>query len=234
MKYVQLTGTPDPETAPESFNVLAGSSSVTEARLFAMNISPQGRPTELFEVDGDRTQLRNELDGSTGLHAIETAPVTDGKFNLLVTLEPAAVPLQRDVFEAITQEQLVIVKPIVYRDERIHARIVGSSTSLQTAISAFPADVDLTVSTIGEFDRSRETLVSLLSKRQREAVITAFNLGYYQHPRATTHSEIAARLGCAPNTVSDHLQKAEEKIMTEILEADVPTLEVRDEDDTWG
>lgn len=220
MKYIRVTGTPNPEKAPESFRVLAGSSSVTEARLFDLNVSPDGRPTGLFEVDGDSDRVRDELDGANGLSTIEIAPVNGGTFNLLATLAPSTVPLQRDAFGAITREQLVVVKPIVYRDGHVHARIVGSSTALQTALGAFPSDINLTVNTIGEFDRSRDTPVSKLSNRQREAVVTAFNRGYYEHPRETTHEEIAAQLGCAPNTVSEHLQKAEQKIMADVLGSD--------------
>lgn len=220
MKYIQATGTPDLEKAPEFFQVLAGSSYVTEARLFDLNISPRGRPTVLFEVDGEMDRVRTELDGSNGLQTIETAPVADGKFNLLGTLVPSTVPLLQDVIGALTQEELVVAKPVIYRDEQVHVRIVGSSSTLQTAISKLSSNMEFEITTIGEFDRSRDTPISMLSERQREAVVTAFNLGYYEHPRETTHGDIADPLGCAPNTVSDHLQKAEKKIMIEVLESE--------------
>lgn len=217
MKYIQAIGTPDLDKAPEFFQVLAGSSYVTEARLFDLNISPRGRPTVLFEVDGDVDLVGTELDSSNGLQTVETAPVTDGKFNLLATLDLSTIPLLQDVFGALTQEGLVVAKPVIYRDGQVHVRIVGSSSTLQTAISKLSSNMEFEIITIGEFDRSRDTPLSMLSDRQREALVTAFNLGYYEHPRETTHGDIAAQLGCAPNTVSDHLQKAEKKIMTEAL-----------------
>jgi hypothetical protein len=220
MKYIQATGTPDLDKAPEFFQVLAGSSYVTEARLFDLNISPRGRPTVLFEVDGDVDPVRTELDGSNGLQTVETAPVTDGKFNLLGTLDLSTIPLLQDVFGALTQEGLVVAKPVIYRDGQVHVRIVGSSSTLQTAISKLSSNMEFEITTIGEFDRSRDTPLSMLSERQREVLVTAFNLGYYEHPRETTHGDIADRLRCAPNTISDHLQKAEKKIMTEALESE--------------
>ncbi|WP_265111236.1 helix-turn-helix domain-containing protein [Halosolutus halophilus] len=219
MKYVRVTGKPDPERAPEFFRVLAGSSYVTEARLFDLNVSPGGKPTGLFEVDGDEDRVRTELNGSNGVRSVETAPVTDGTFNLLVTLDPSTVALLRDAFGAITQEGMVVAKPVVYRDERVHSRIVGSSSALQAAIGKFPSDIELEIDTIGEFDRRRDSPLSMLSDRQREAVVTAFSLGYYDHPREATHEDLADRMGCAPNTVSDHLQKAEKKIVTALLES---------------
>jgi DNA-binding CsgD family transcriptional regulator len=218
MKYIRVTGEPDPEYAPELFHVMAGSSFVTETRLFDLNISPQGRPTLLFEVDGDIDQVRDVLGRVNGLQIVEAAPITDGRFNLLVTLDPAEIPLFQDLFGALTLEGMIVAKPVIYRNKQVHARIVGSTSALQSAIGRFPSEVDLKIDSVGEFNQSRETPLSTLSDRQREAVLTAFNIGYYDHPRKATHEEIAAQLGCAPNTVSDHLQKAEKKIMAELLE----------------
>lgn len=219
MKYVRVTGKPDQEKAPDFFRVLADSSYVTEARLTDLNVSPGGKPTGLFEVDGDEDRVRTALNGSNGVRTVQTEPVTDATFNLLVTLDPSTVPLLRDAFGAITQEGMVVAKPVVYRDGRVRSRIVGSSAALQAAIGEFPSDIELEIDTIGEYDRRRDAPLSMLSDRQREAVVTAFTHGYYDHPRETTHEELADRMGCAPNTVSDHLQKAERKIVSALLES---------------
>lgn len=61
---------------------------------------------------------------------------------------------------------------------------------------------------------------SLLSERQCAAVNVALELGYYESPRNVTHADIADRLGCAPNTVTEHLQKAEAKLVRTAL--DIP------------
>ncbi|MEF8906631.1 MAG: helix-turn-helix domain-containing protein [Haloarculaceae archaeon] len=42
-------------------------------------------------------------------------------------------------------------------------------------------------------------------------------MGYYDQPRATTHEEVAPQLGCAPNTASEHLQKAEAKLVNAVV-----------------
>jgi predicted DNA binding protein len=54
---------------------------------------------------------------------------------------------------------------------------------------------------------------TVLSERQRAAVTVALELGYYESPRNTTHADITDRLGCEPNTVTEHLQKAEAKFV---------------------
>ena len=44
-------------------------------------------------------------------------------------------------------------------------------------------------------------------------VAAARDLGYYDLPREATHADVAERLGCAPGTASEHLRKAEAKLV---------------------
>lgn len=220
MKYVRVTGTPDPERTPELFDLLARSSFVNEARLYDWNVSREG-VTGLLEVDGDMDRFRDEMVGVPGIRSADTTRVTDGRFTLLYVLEPDVVPLMKELVRTISQEGLVVAKPILYRDGQVHARIVGSTSVLQTAVDEFPEEIHLEISAIGDFDRGRKTPMSGLSDRQREALLAAFDLGYYQHPREATHADVAARLDCAPNTASEHLQKAEMKVLTDVLRTEL-------------
>ena len=219
MKYARITGTPDPERTPELFELLARSPFVDEARLYDWNLS-QNAVSALMEVDGDRERFREETADVPGIRSVDTTRISEGRFTLLCVLEPEAVPLLERIVGTITQEGLVVAKPLLYRDGQVHARIVGSAAVLQTVVDAFPAAIHLEISAIGEFDRSRKTPLSGLSDRQREALLAAFDLGYYEHPRRATHEDVAARLDCAPNTASEHLQKAEIKLVTELLQSE--------------
>lgn len=213
MKFVRAINTPDPERAPALFSLLADASFVTETRLYDWNVRQEGTATALFEVDGDRDRFRAELVDVPGVKRADTTPVTDGLFTLLLVIEPAAILLLRNVLGTLTREGLVVAKPIVYRDGQVHARIVGSAAVLQTVFDDLPSEMDVEVVTVGDFDRQREAPLSTLSDRQREALLVAFDLGYYEQPRRSTHEDVAARLDCAPNTASEHLQKAEAKLV---------------------
>jgi predicted DNA binding protein len=229
MKYVRLTGTPDPERTPELFSLLARSSFVDEARLYDWNVSHGERATALLEVDGDRERFRDEVADVPGVVSADTTRVSDGRFTILLVLEPDVVPLLKRMVETISQEGLVVAKPIRYRNGHVHARIVGSTSVLQQAVDEVPAEIHVEISAVGDFDRSHETPMSDLSDRQREALLTAFDLGYYDFPRRATHADVAARLDCAPHTASEHLQsaphtasehlqKAEMKILTDVIQ----------------
>ncbi|NIW27840.1 MAG: helix-turn-helix domain-containing protein, partial [Actinobacteria bacterium] len=75
----------------------------------------------------------------------------------------------------------------------------------------FPEAVSVEVREIGAV--SGPNPAARLSDRQREAVEAGLELGYYEVPRAATHRDVADRLGCSPSTASEHLQKAEAKLV---------------------
>jgi predicted DNA binding protein len=123
------------------------------------------------------------------------------------------------VEEALARAGLVVRRPLVYRDGRIHGHVVGDSGALQAVLDEAPDAMDVTLEEVGRFPSARANPASDLSDRQWEALETAVDLGYYNQPRATTHEEIAAELGCAPNTASEHLQKAEAKLINAVVES---------------
>lgn len=218
MKSVRITGSPDPEHTPELFDVLATSPYVSETRLYDWNLSHPDAPTALLEVDGDIERYRDEIVDVDGVGSVDVTPVADGTFTVHAVLEPAVVPLLRKMLEWISREGVVVVKPIVYRDGQARARIVGRAEVLRETVQNLPAEMNLDVTSIGEFDSGRNAVGSRLSDRQREALLTAYDLGYYEYPRRATHEDVADRLDCAANTVSVHLQKAELKVISDVLE----------------
>ncbi|WP_135807004.1 helix-turn-helix domain-containing protein [Halorussus marinus] len=56
-----------------------------------------------------------------------------------------------------------------------------------------------------------------LTNRQREVVETAWEMGYYEVPREVPASAVAAELGLDGSTVSEHLQRAERNLLSELL-----------------
>jgi predicted DNA binding protein len=217
MKYVQVSATPDSDRASEVINLLADAPSITGAQLYDWNLSVDKRPTALFEVVGDSTPLCDELRDTSDVQWFDVNHVTDRRFNLLVLFESGQIRLLSEVLGTLTREKLIATKPVIYRNGQIQARIVGSASVLQSAVRDLPPELNIEITKFGDFDRSRETPMAQLSPRQREALLEAFDLGYYEHPRHATHEDVAARLGCKPNTASEHLQKAERTIVAEAL-----------------
>jgi len=63
----------------------------------------------------------------------------------------------------------------------------------------------------------RERPLSALTDRQREVIRTAWDMGYYEVPRAVATEDVAAELGLDPSTVAEHLQRAERNLLAPLL-----------------
>lgn len=212
MRYLELVGTPPP-TAPRFFRLVAESSHVAEARLLEWNPSTEDALTALYAVDGDADAFVDELGDSSVVVEFELTRTDDEHFYLLVVGRPSEAPLFQQVIDSITRMGLIVGTPVVYRDGRVHFRIVGESDVLQSMVDAVPPEFEVNVHEIGTFPDATTAPATSLSERQRAAVATALDLGYYETPRRATHADVAEQLGCAPNTATEHLQKAEAKLI---------------------
>lgn len=64
----------------------------------------------------------------------------------------------------------------------------------------------------------QQSLLNELTDRQREALRTAFEMGYYEWPRDCTGQDVADELGITSATFSEHIFAAERKILTFMFE----------------
>ncbi|MFB6140104.1 MAG: helix-turn-helix domain-containing protein [Halosimplex sp.] len=213
MKRLHFTARPDPSRAPALFVLLAASDHAREARLLDWNLGSGERGTLLYAVDGDPDAFRAAARETPGVESVDVEPAGDGRFHALLDARPSAVPLLRRVLAAMTRTGMVVLTPVVYRDGTVSGHIVGDAATLQATLDGVPDAVDVTVEEVGPFRGPPGTPETRLSDRQREAVLVALELGYYEHPSETTHEAIAAELDCAPSTASEHLKKAEAKLV---------------------
>ncbi|AEH36598.1 helix-turn-helix domain-containing protein [Halopiger xanaduensis] len=58
----------------------------------------------------------------------------------------------------------------------------------------------------------------VLTARQREILETAHEMGYFEYPKGANATDVAAELGVARSTFSEHLAAAQTKLMNEILD----------------
>lgn len=73
----------------------------------------------------------------------------------------------------------------------------------------------------GDFD-DRDTVVvdrGTLTDRQREVLETAYEMGYFEHPKGANAQEVAATLDINSATLRGHLSAAQSKLLESLLEA---------------
>ncbi|MFW6318041.1 MAG: helix-turn-helix domain-containing protein [Halorubrum sp.] len=76
--------------------------------------------------------------------------------------------------------------------------------------------------------RQRVDPARLLTDRQRELLLTAVDLGYYDVPRRATLTEVAEHAGIAKSTCSETLQRVERTVVREFVD-DLPAHPVDEE-----
>lgn len=79
------------------------------------------------------------------------------------------------------------------------------------------AGFGLTLEKLGDY-RIPETSLDALTDRQQEVLEVAYELGYYDVPKESSTTEIAAEFGVDDSTISEHLQRAEHNLLKTLLD----------------
>lgn len=135
-----------------------------------------------------------------------------------VYISDASTPSLREMFGSLTAGTVVIVPPIVYREDGwVTLSLFGPDEDLQEAIDRIPEPVEVQVEAVSGLDSVAAAVETRLTDRQREAVEAALDLGYYEVPRTAGHEDVAAELGCAPSTAAEHIRKAEAAVLRSVF-----------------
>lgn len=219
MKRIRITVRPDPDRSPPFLAYLLDSPDVVEARAVDWNRGATETSTHLYAIDGDGETFVDLAAETSGVESVTHTATDSAVSYAILELRDEDVPIFGGSARAIDRAGLVVRRPLIYRDGQITGHIVGDPDILQATIDETPTAVDVRIDEIRQFPGRRAEPTSALSERQREALETALELGYYDTPRNATHEDVAAELGCAPNTASQHLQKGEAKLVRAGLDA---------------
>lgn len=173
-------------------------------------------------------------------------PDTDGQIAEEFTLEETATPVHDEVSPvAMYNTQTVyrfqrsqdrgcvceIIEGFGYPISEIHAVDgtlyvsfhVPDLQSLQEIVSALRerfSDVHLQKLTRSD-EASDSDLVLVdrnrLTTRQREVLQTAYDMGYFDHPKRANAGDVSDALDISPSTFSEHLTAAQRKILNAVL-----------------
>jgi predicted DNA binding protein len=218
MRYLQVT------LAGEAATLHPLVPTLTDPELFRdatmVDWAPSREPprvTVLLYLDGDLAAFERVLAATDLVREFDVTSFGDGRGYAYVSADPH--PTEWELFRIAASPGLVTASPIRYRrDGSISARIVGPTARLRAAVAATPDGVEATVERVGEYDIGRPPIPPSLPPRQREALATAFDAGYYEVPREAPRDEVAELLGCAPSTASEHLRKAERRLVATFLD----------------
>jgi predicted DNA binding protein len=217
MRYLEVRLTGVDATLHPLVATLTDPDVFREARMvdWAPSIDPP-RANVLLYLEGDLARFEAVLDETDVVIAYDVTRFGSGRGYAYVHSEPH--PVEWELFEITAREGLIPVFPIEYDDDgSIRTRIVGPTERLRAAVEAIPDGVETSIERLGEYDLGRPPIPPALPARQWEALTAALELGYYEVPREATRDDVAERLGCAPSTASEHLRKAEARVVRTFL-----------------
>lgn len=216
MRYLQLSVAPAEEPVHPLFPVMAGAPFVERAQMLDWNATRSDTTTALFRMEAEVGPFAAALDAEPVVLDHEITPRDGPEFYAYIHSEATAN--ERRLWRAFSRERSLLVPPIEYGEDGVTCRIVGSADELRAALDDVPDGLAVSVERVGEFDGRPADPAAALTDRQREVVRAAVAAGYYEVPRGATAADIGERVGCTPSTASEHLRKAEARVMSGVVE----------------
>ena len=128
-------------------------------------------------------------------------------------------PSLSSVLSSIGIESGYLFPPLGIADGKVKFSFLGSPQQ----VKAFCEGIDTIgmryrVILLTDLNFSPISPLNQLTEKQREVLITAYKMGYYEIPRKLNSDELAKKLGLVNSTVVEHLRKAEQRLIRQILE----------------
>jgi predicted DNA binding protein len=179
---------------------------------------------DLLQVRGDTDDdVASEIESAVGMKDI----IVHGEEKVLITEECLRPYTEGNVEMYLERHDCLLLPPLRYENG---GKVVRVLTLDPENLTRFYQDIQesfrVTVRSKREVDTvaqdrpvlSVDSLVPDLSPRQEEAVISAWERGYYAIPRDCTTEALAGDMGIDRRTFEEHLRLAENKLIGALVE----------------
>jgi hypothetical protein len=115
--------------------------------------------------------------------------------------------------------KLLMARPPDFLDvDRMKVEVVGKETDIKRLLQHASTRTN-TYKILGltSVDTKAESLLSKLTAKQKQVLLTAFALGYYDVPRKVSSEDLSRHLNADKSTIVEHLRKAERKLIDGII-----------------
>lgn len=111
-----------------------------------------------------------------------------------------------------------IISPFEISDGKIKFAFIGDQKQVKEIIAGVEKrGLDYKVISLTDADFSLDSPLTGLTQKQRDILVSAFRLGYYDVPRKINSDVLAGHFGLRSATVVEHLRKAEKRLISGIL-----------------
>ena len=107
--------------------------------------------------------------------------------------------------------------PSIFTKEKMVVSATGNEENLKKVRELFKNLGEIKKVSFVKSIYNEQTILSCLTEKQRQVIITAKKNGYYNYPRSINSEELSKKIGLSKPTVVQHLRKAESRIVANIL-----------------
>ena len=112
---------------------------------------------------------------------------------------------------------LIWTKPSIISEDRITVSCIGAQQNLLKFIEIVKTHVGrIEKMTFKNALYQNQNILSVLTEKQRDIILTAQKHGYYEYPRKINSEGLAKKVDIGRATLVEHLRKAESRIINEI------------------
>jgi len=116
--------------------------------------------------------------------------------------------------------QVMISKPPEFLDvDKMKVEVIGKEKEIQMFLRYAATLTNQPFKLIGlsSLVPKQESHLANLTGRQRQVLISAYSLGYYEVPRSVSSEDVSRHSKMDKSTFVEHLRKAERKIMADVI-----------------
>jgi predicted DNA binding protein len=212
MKRVQVTIHPEAVELPRTFEAVGeAEEAFVDVRVWNWNVI-ESRAAFLLQVSGDVERFIDLLEADESVDEYDRLQLSETESYCFVT--GPGTPDAQSLWKGFKTGSLMTVPPAKWNADGTYTfTIIGRDDDVQAAIDAAPEGVHVEIDAVGGTKVTADSVLDRLAEGQREAVVRAVELGYYEIPRTATTEDVAQSLGCARSTAAEHLRKAESKLI---------------------
>jgi hypothetical protein len=128
-------------------------------------------------------------------------------------------PILSTVLESVGVVEGYLFPPLEIRDGKIKISFIGSERQVGAFLEKISKKgIRYKVILLTHADFSPNSPLNQLTEKQREILVAAHKLGYYDIPRKITSQQLAKKLGIGDSTLVEHLRKAEQRLINHLLD----------------
>jgi len=216
MRAVELHLLPENGAFPGIDTRLAELEGINREALTNLGWHSDGSYTLLYRLSGTNMErLEAAVEKQPDVRRYEF--VIEGEQTVYAFLHVSEREILSELLAISEDHALLLEPPFRFTKQGVRVTIAGEESALQSAFDAVKERISVDVEWMGGYSPNQADPLNRLTDRQREALMTAHELGYYETPRTVSFEEVATELDCASSTANELLRRAESKIIDTVL-----------------